>query len=130
MVGKVGALIAVALALVWLAHRVRVSYVAEHQRDAVTAELKAEREQNAANIGAIAQDIQENERERGFLATRLDAIDKRMGGLLVNVPKPEALIQTRELPDAPCPHVGLSNAFVGVYNAASTEAGSPEAQAR
>jgi hypothetical protein len=128
----VGALVGVGLlawGALWLAGRVRISYQAEIERDTARAELKTEREQNAANIGAIAQDIADGERDRGALISRLDAIDHRFGSFLVGLPKPEKLIQKVEVPGEPCPRVGLSPASVELWNRSATEAGLAEAEA-
>lgn len=117
-------------ALLWVGHRVRVSYEAEIRADQAEAALKEEREQNAVNIRAIAQDIADNERDRGYLARRFDAIDQRFDGLQLSLLEPAKLIQSTEVPGAPCPRVGLSPMAVSVYNAAATEAGSAEAETR
>jgi hypothetical protein len=130
LIGAGLAIVALAGAVLWVGHRVRQSYTLEHQRDAALADLKTEREQNAANIGAIAQDIHESESERGALALRLDAIDKRFGNVLVTLPKPETLVQKKESPDAPCPRESIGPVAVELWNATATEAGSSEASTR
>lgn len=122
-------IIAGALLLIWIGHRVRVSYTAEAERDEAREELVTERKQFAANIGAIAQDISENERERTQLATRLDAIDSRFDNLRIEFPDASQFVQTTEVPNAPCPRVGISAATVELWNRASTEAGLTEAKA-
>jgi hypothetical protein len=129
----VGALAGAALILWaawWVTNRIRISYQAELERDAAQAELKTEREQNAANIGAIAQDIADRESDAGKFFGRFDAIEARFDGLQLNMPQPAALVQKAEVPGEPCPRVGVSSDFVGVFNSASTEAGSAEAKAR
>jgi hypothetical protein len=130
LIGVGVGVLALAGVLWWAQGRIRVSYQAELERDAAKSELKAEREQNAANIGAIAQDIADREVDAGKLFGRLDEINARFDGLQLNLPPPAALVQRSEVPGEPCPRVGISPDFVGVWNSAATEAGPAEAETR
>jgi hypothetical protein len=117
------------LALLWVGYRVRASFLLEHQLDTAIADLKAERMQNAANVRAIAQDIAENERERGALVQRLDLVDAGVKDILLKLPDPSSFVQSKVVPGEPCPRAGLSSPFVELYNRPATEAGLTEAEA-
>lgn len=129
----IGILVGVGLlaaALWWVTNRIRVSYEAEAQRDAARAELVTERAQNAANIGKIATDLSEREAAAGLLLGRMDALDARFNGLLLNLPPPDKLVSSQEVPGAPCPRVSIGPEFFRVFNEAGAPAGAGPAEAQ
>jgi hypothetical protein len=125
---KVGAAIAVVLALVFTVRWASKTIEKANERDQVVAELAEERAQTRANLQAIAQDIADDASGRVAFAGRLDAIDRAISDIVI--PPAKNLIQPiKEVPGAPCSNsFGVSDSFVGVYNEAAARAGAPPDQ--
>ena len=85
--------------------------------DAAEARADAAEAGRAADMREVVKRLDRDAAQRQELVTRLDGIDKRFGEIVI--PKPEKLIQTREVPGA-CPVIGVSSEFVSVWNNAAS----------
>jgi hypothetical protein len=100
------------------------------ERDKFEQQLRDERAENARNITAISRDIAQGESDRVDFANRFDSIDAAVAALTGKVGDPSRFVQSRSLPNDPCPRVAIGPDFLGLYNEAADITRAPKGQTR
>jgi septal ring factor EnvC (AmiA/AmiB activator) len=110
----IGLAIAMASLLAYGVHEVKKA----NRTEAAEAALADERKAHKAQLIQVEKALAASILERQKLNQGLAEITRRFNS--IEVPSPKTLIKTVQVPGEACPHVGVSDQFVGVYNAASS----------
>lgn len=116
--GAILAILAISV-LAWRIHAWREGYLA---RNAAVKALAVEKQAHDADLLRVAQQQEQDAKERAKLAMNLDAIRAKFDNL--PVPPPKTLIRTVEVPvhegQTTCPSPRVSPDFVRVWNDSGT----------